>query len=171
MTNPKDFCNKFFSESFEWTEYSKRKYGQPKLKKPKELSGIKPFASIPLHSKSKIQIFIHDNDVYLKCSDYFSPEWEPPDEDIGKPTSYILKKYFNKGKSDKFIYADCWGSIVLRNEAWLLLKNALCLMRQCDTYLQLNKTIYCAAEKFYGWKYGCGEWKRFIEKLSDKLFE
>jgi hypothetical protein len=45
------------------------------------------------------------------------------------PLSYYLEKYFNKQKNEKFIYPDTWGSIILRNEAWIKLKNYLSLVK------------------------------------------
>ena len=113
--------------NMEYTIVSCRYWGEPKLSKPKELKGIKSIGSvdyIPKHSKP--QLFIKDNDLYIKHNDYFSYYWSPPEgERIGMPLSYYANKYFNKKRQEKFTYPDCWGSIILRNEAWLRIKNAV----------------------------------------------
>lgn len=111
----------------EYTIVSRRHWGEPKLSKPKELKNIKTIggvAFIPKHSKP--QLFIKDNDLYIKHNDYFSYYWNPPKgERIDMPLSYYANKYFNKKRTEKFCYPDCWGSIILRNEAWLCIKNAV----------------------------------------------
>lgn len=111
----------------EYLIVSRRFWGEPKLDKPKELKGIKSIGGvdfIPKHSKP--QLFIKDNDLYIKHNDYFSYYWRPPKgERIDMPLSYYANKYFGKNKKEKFCYPDCWGSIILRNEAWLCIKNAI----------------------------------------------
>lgn len=106
-------------QNIQYEVYSKRYYGQPKLNKPKELKNIKSIGTaefIPKHCDC--QMFIKDNDLWIKHDDYFSRLWRPPKgERLDMPTSYYLKKYFDKIKKDKFIYPDGWGSIVLRNNA------------------------------------------------------
>lgn len=111
----------------EYTIVSRRFWGEPKLDKLKELKGIKSIGGvdfIPKHSKP--QLFIKGNDLYIKHNDYFSYYWQPPKgERIDMPLSYYANKYFSKKTTEKFCYSDCWGSIVLRNEAWLCIKNAV----------------------------------------------
>ena len=53
-------------------------------------------------------------------------------DDFGTPLNYRLHKYFGKTKTKKFMYEDCWSSIVLRNEAWLCIKN---LMINLDIFI------------------------------------
>jgi hypothetical protein len=110
-----------------------RYYGQPKLKKPKELKNVKSQFSIDYIPKHcKCQIFIRGNDVWIKHRDYFSSCMPETDEDLGTPLVYRVGKYMKKTKKEKFIYPDCWSGIVLRNEAWICLKN---LMIHLDDFL------------------------------------
>lgn len=111
----------------EYIIVSRRFWGEPKLDKPKELKGIKSIGGVDFIPKyCKPQLFIKDNDLYIKHNDYFSYYWQPPKgERIDMPLSYYANKYFNKKMKEKFCYSDCWGSIVLRNEAWLCIKNAV----------------------------------------------
>lgn len=128
MSNPKDFYKKYLvdNENVNYKIYSFRKYGQPKLSKPKELKGIDQVFSIDYIPKHcKCQCFIKDNDLYIKHRDYFSESLRKP-EDIGTPLEYRIKKYgINSKKNSGFVYNDCWGDIVLRNEAWIVIENII----------------------------------------------
>ncbi len=127
MSTPKKIYELITLQYPEYIIYSHRYYGEPKLSKPNELKGIKSIGSATfIPNKCNPQIFIKDNDVYIKHTDYFSSSWRPPiGERTDMPLSYYLNKYFSKKKKDKFVYPDCWGSIVLRNEAWILLKDII----------------------------------------------
>jgi hypothetical protein len=108
-----------------YTRVSTRLYGQPKLQSPKELKGMDSFSVDFIHGKCKCKVYIENDNIWIKHHDFFSEEFFPDQEDIGKPLSFILKKYFKINKSDKFIYPDCWGSVILRNEAWLKFEDVL----------------------------------------------
>lgn len=118
LSNPTDFYKQFL---FPQVEYAVLSIGR-NHKKPKELCGIKKFTSVPFN-ECKCQLFLNGDDLYIDHHDYFSPLWRPPADDIGKPAAYYLKKYFGQTKSEKFIYADCWGGIVLQSKAWLRITN------------------------------------------------
>lgn len=61
-----------------------RIFGEPKLKKPKELNNIKQSGNISFcRNKCKCPYFIKGNDIYIKHQDYFSKSFEPPIEDMG----------------------------------------------------------------------------------------
>jgi hypothetical protein len=104
-----------------------RFYGEPKMNKPKELKGIKQaFSTEWIYKKCTCPCFVKDNDLWIHHKDFFSRNFVPPDpKDIGTPTIYQLQKYFHIDKPylKKFIYPDCWGNIVLRNEAWIVFRN------------------------------------------------
>lgn len=69
---------------FKFFLVSDRIYGEPKLKKPKELSNIKQSGTISFcRNKCKCPYFIKGNDIYIKHRDYFSKSFEPPMEDMG----------------------------------------------------------------------------------------
>lgn len=99
ISNPKSVWEKFFENteiSYKVIGFYKAGTNMPKLKKPKELSGVNG-NSIPfLYSKGKVkcqfQYFVKDNDLYIKSNDFFSPMFRPNDEDIGMPLGYIMKK-------------------------------------------------------------------------------
>ncbi|MBQ2396164.1 MAG: hypothetical protein II304_03850 [Bacteroidales bacterium] len=126
-SNPKDIYDLFFTSKLDCEIVSFRLYGQPKLKKPIELKGIKQSFSVEfIPQKCKCQCFVKDNDLWIKHRDFFSSCYQPSDlKDIGTPISYRLQKYFdvNKNYLDKFVYPDSWGEIVLRNEAWIVFRN------------------------------------------------
>ena len=158
--------------SIEYIEYSKRFYGQPKLVKPKELKNINSIGSVefvPNHCNP--QIFIKDDDTWIKHADYFSAAWRPPEgERIDMPLSYYVNKYFNKNKKEKFVYADGWGDIVLRNEAWLKITNVVGLIRKCNynryqtEYRMAHEILNKQISKLGFEDYSC-EWERYWENV------
>lgn len=143
MSTPKQVYELITTQEPKYIIYSHRYYGEQKLSKPKELKSIKPIGKvtyIPKHCEP--QIFVNNKDIYLKHTDYFSYLWQPPKgERIDMPLSYYTEKYFNKNKKEKFVYSDCWGSIVLRNEAWILLKNIIPLIETETSVLVARKIL------------------------------
>ena len=84
------------------------------------------------------------------------------------PISYYLKKYFNHTKKDKFVYPDGWGDIVLRNEAWILLKDILPLIKTENEVVAAQNILKLQSqEKKYSYIDSCNEneWERFWEKV------
>lgn len=125
---PEEFYNEYIkTKNMNYKIYSFRKYGQPKLAKPKELKGVKQCFSVDyIPKKCKCQCFIKDDDLYIKHKDYFSESLKDSKEDFGNPLEYMIKKYeINSKKNSGFVYNDCWGDIVLRNEAWIVLENVI----------------------------------------------
>lgn len=98
-----------------------RRFGQPKLKKPKELYRINPVFSVAYNPKCMCQVFLKGNDVWVKHRDYFSPSICVP-EDYGKSLNQLCEKYMGKERPKKFVYEDAWGDLVARNEAWIKLE-------------------------------------------------
>lgn len=153
-----------------YVEYSFRSYSEPKLAKPKELKGIKNIGSAEfIAKKCNTQVFIEGNNVWIKHTDYFSPTWRHPvGERIDMPLSYYLRKYFGKNKSEKFVYPDGWGEIVLRNDAWIRLDNLVPMCR----YKEMNHT-QIAREILQQQKFVvsgmtdevCLEWERYWERV------
>ena len=175
-STPKEVYELINTRESEYIILSRRCYGEPKLSKPKELKGIKSIGSavfIPKHCKP--QIFVKDNDVYIKHTDYFSYTWLPPKgERTDMPTSYYLKKYFNTDKSEKFIYADCWGSIILRNEAWILIKDIIPFIRTEKEIIVARKIVKLQKQDKYTPNLTTGaevEWERFWENVSKVVKE
>ena len=138
-----------------------RKYGDKKLVKPKELDGIKQLDSVTyIPKKCVCLLFIKGNDVYIKHRDYFSPIFVT--EETGTPLEFITNKYLGKEKGKKFIYGDAWGSIVLRNEAWIKLENLVVdiknnvfpvrlkdnILRQMEAYHEFTNMITGYMERF-----------------------
>ena len=139
LGNVKDFYNDYLdNKDLSFQIISFRKYGQPKLNKPKELNKIKQLGSvdyIPKHCSC--QVFVKDNDVYIKHRDYFSEQFVPSDSnDLGKPLNYTLAKYFpdSKQKREKFVYSDNWSGVILRNEAWIKLNNLVHIIKRQDYF-------------------------------------
>ena len=174
-SNPKEFYELFLKNGISKMKlYSFRSYGQPKLTKPKELKGIKQsFTCDFIPKKCKCACFIKDNDLYIKHRDYFSKELEVEEEDFDKPLEYLCKKYLGKDKNSKFVYPDCWGSIILRNEAWIKVENILpktkimselemkeCLFKLFRDMTKLKRSDFCD-----------GTWERFWESVSKELYK
>lgn len=125
ISNAECFYDMFFSGDLVCEIPLKRAYGQPKLDKPKEIIGVKQNFYVDwIPRKCSCPCFINGDDLWIKHRDFFSTIFIPPDpKDRGKPLSYLCKKYFNIHKHEKFIYADCYGEIKLRNEAWMVFRN------------------------------------------------
>lgn len=169
MSTPKEVYNLIIIKNPQYIICSHRYYGEPKLSKPKELKGINPIGKATYISKHcEPQIFIKYNDVYIKHTDYFSYIWQPPiGERIDMPLTYYLKKYFSKAKKNNFIYPDCWGSIVLRNEAWILLKDILPMIQTENNTLTAQNIIQMQKNDKYSFidtSNEC-EWIRFWENV------
>lgn len=143
-SNPTDLFDLFFGSSLACEAESYRLYGQPKLDKPKELKGIKQSFSVQWNKNCTCQCFVKDNDLWIKHRDFFSSSHKHLPEDNGTPLTYRIKKYFGVSKSylDKFIYSDCWGDIILRNEAWIVFRN----MKQT---IQRNRFPVCSMSKAF----------------------
>lgn len=132
-----------------------RLYGQPKLNKPKHLKGIKQSGSIKF-SKASCPAYITKDGVYIKHRDFFSQSISIPDA----LTANMIDK-----KKNKFIYNDNFGSVVLRNEAYLLVRGSLSgfkpeivyrLIRETERALRLSEY---ALENY--------DWVHFYEQLYD----
>lgn len=155
---------------FKFSLVSDRIFGEPKLEKPKELNNIKQSGNISFcRNKCKCPYFIKGNDIYIKHRDYFSKSFEPPIEDIGTPLNVILNKYFNKNKANKFVYSDCWGDVVLRNEAWIKLEN---IMLFVNDYIpsQLAYMVCQQQKEYHKFEDDLDmEWENFYERLFSKV--
>ena len=163
ISTPANFCKEFLIPKSEYTVLCTGR----KLQKPKELKGGRKFASIPFEGRSQCQLFLDGNDLYINHSDYFSQMWRPPDGDIGKPTSYYLKKYFGISKPEKFVYADSWGAIVITNRAWLRITNFVQLVKHLSS-VQVAATVWPMIRKYHQWsasEYNMG-WECFLEAVS-----
>ena len=155
LGNVKDFYNDYLdNKDLSFQIISFRKYGQPKLNKPKELNKIKQIGSvdyIPKHCSCPV--FVKDNDVYIKHRDYFSEQFMPSDSnDLGKPLNYTLAKYFSdsKQKREKFVYSDNWSGVILRNEAWIKLNNLVHIIKRQDYYMpKVRNEIIELQEQFH----------------------
>ena len=150
-----------------------RFYGEPKLKKPKELKNIKQvFAVDYIPKKCTCGVFIKGNDVWIKHRDYFSGTMKLPAEDVGRPLGYLANKYCNVVKREKFAYPDAWGSIVLRNEAWILLQNLVLDIRAGVFALDIVNDICRQQETvcdFDEYELVCTPMERFWEKVVHQL--
>ena len=161
--------------NIEFTLYSFRKYGEPKLKKPKELNNIKQTLSVDyIPKKCKCQIYIKGNDVWIKHKDYFSSAIPPESHELGMPLNYFAEKYLGKNRPAKFIYHNSWGSVIARNEAWIVVRNLVNeiqsgkfeldivnkICRQQEKYHQLEEYELCSTdmERF---------WENVVKKIKN----
>lgn len=171
ISTPEKFYNEILSlNSINIERHSMRLYGQPKLAKPKELKGINRAFSIDFLKNCSCQCFIKDNDIWIKHRDYFSSSLVN-EETLGTPLEYRVKYYgINSKKSSGFIYADCWGDIVLRNEAWLVIKNIIPIAKTYNEY-ELSRilvTEFCKLEHINKY-YLDTAWEFFFENIAKEL--
>jgi hypothetical protein len=149
--------------------YSYRAYGDPKLKKPKELKGIKQAFSVDyIPGKCRCPVYLEGNNIWIKHRDYFSPSMKLPTEDIGAPLNVLITKYTDKKKGKKFIYSDAWGDIVLRSEAWIKLENSHYWMRKRVFVLDILNELLRQQERLHGWEpyeLCCSDMERFLERM------
>ena len=167
---------------------SYRVWGQPKLEKPKILKNVKPAFKLQLNKKLNINVFVVGNDVYVKHIDWYSRSYRPHVHSnfmnihnlINDFNTYFAPKHgiepINQ-KQTKFIYADSFGDIILRGNAWILYKN---LVRDLDgsrnTYFGTvqEKMIYMQSkwEKEHGLDGEIdSESLRMIQDLCCKLYD
>jgi hypothetical protein len=93
---------------------SERRYGQPKLAKPKPLSKLKQAFSYDLNNHCKCPVCVVDNDVYIKHRDWCSTVLHK-----GKEVEEYRRLH------PKFVYNDCFACIILRGEAWIKFPDVL----------------------------------------------
>jgi hypothetical protein len=171
-----------------FTVYSSRRYGEPKLAKPKELSGISPsFSEDYIPRKCKFQVFVlkEADEIWIKATDWFSPEFMPPDiRDAEKPQNAILAKYFptQKPHKENFVYANNFASVVLRCEAWLCYSG---IFRDIEEYergylfqrtfpvpIWLREEMTRRVEEHYSlptFELMCSDLERFYERVIDRI--
>jgi hypothetical protein len=156
---------------------SYRFYGQPKLAKPAELKGVKQsFSADYIPEKCACPCFVNDDDLWIKHRDFFSESFRPPVEDMGAPLGYILEKYFPdlKRHTKNFIYADAWGDVVLRNEAWIVFRNFGQVIRR-DRHLPIQSLVkvFLKADIIRKSKINSlsNDWYRFFEDVIQKYNE
>lgn len=135
---------------------SSRKWGEPALKKPKELKGVKQVGSVPFGAKCLCPVYVTSTHIYLKHRDWFSPS-------ISREKAQRAGLRFNN--SPRFIYPDSFGSVVLRSEAWL--RMPLMITTRWKGYLPAY-WLCMEFEKFLGLKEGVlcvYDWVNMFEAL------
>ena len=143
---------------------SERLYGEPKLKKPPEIVGLKQAGSAKFGSKCKCPVFIQDNSVYVKHRDWFSAYI---------PISVAENIGFIDRRRQKFIYNDNFGSVVLRNEAWLKINDLSVDKSAIFTHEMVNKLIIATADELgFDWEdiYHY-DWVKFYEDIINIVKE
>lgn len=171
-----DLYDRFFNiDPLIFRLHSYRIYGQPKLAKPKELNKISSCFSVDfIPNKCKCQCFIKDNDLWIKHRDWFSQDMKESPEDFGTPLEYRSNKYLEKGKKNKFVYPDAWGSIVCRNEAWISFEN---IIPQADIYKNetlLGRELLKVFSKFHKVSdlyFEDSDWNFFFDRVARELLK
>lgn len=104
-----------------------RRWGAPKLKRPKELKGLKKAFSVGDRRLRLDWYLLPGGKAIVYCNTFFSKSYSPPPEfgpcySMNETIEAFNKQYprlaLNK-KKGRFIYEDSFGEIILRNEAWL----------------------------------------------------
>lgn len=64
------------------------------------------------------------------------------------PFNYFAEKYLGKNRPRKFIYGDSWGSVIMRNEAWIRLEN---LIKDIENEVFTLDIVYsiCRQQEYY----------------------
>lgn len=88
---------------------SERAPNQPKLKKPKQLKGIKPCLSYKWGGITACQVFIDGSDIWINHHDWCSRVF------------YQAKVKYKHS----FIFNDGFEAPVLKGDAWIVLKSVL----------------------------------------------
>ena len=174
-SNPAEVHSLFFVAPLSCEVVSYRFYGQPKLANPAELKGVKQsFSADYIPKKCSCPCFVNGDDLWIKHRDFFSASHRPSDpKDNGTPLIYRAKKYFNMDLSskEKFIYADCWGDIVLRNEAWIVFRNFGQVIRR-DRHQPIQSLIKAFLKADVLIKFNIdslsNDWYRFFEDVIRK---
>lgn len=171
LCTPEELYNNILHiKNIEIEKYSMRYYGQPKLTKPKELKGINRAFSVNFLKNCSCQCFIKDNDIWIKHSDYFSSSLKDSNT-FGTPLEYRIKYYgLSSKKRSGFVYNDCWGDIVLRNEAWLVIRNIIPLAKRYNENELYENVIseFCKLEHLN--KYDLDEtWEFSFENVVKNL--
>lgn len=128
---------KHINDFLEYKEVSRRRWGEAKLEKPKELKKITHIFSIKCGNR-KNQIFIKDNDVWIKDNDYLS-ECLSQEEARERGIEFNVK--------NRFCYNDNFSMVVLRGEGWLCIKN---LLLYIDDY-NIRERLYNKICDYYNW--------------------
>lgn len=153
--------------------HSDRFYGEPKLSKPKELKGIKQAFSVDyIRNKCRCQVFIKDNDIWIKHKDYFSEIIHPEPHEMGMPLNYFAEKHLGRNRPAKFIYEDAWGSVVTRNESWIILENVIADIKSDIFILDIINEICRQQEKYHGfdeYELICTDMERFWEGVIKQV--
>lgn len=176
-SNPAKVHSLFFVAPLSCEVVSYRFYGQPKLAKPAELKGVKQsFSADYIPKKCSCPCFVNGDDLWIKHRDFFSESFRPPVEDMGAPLGYILEKYFPdlKRHTKDFIYADTWGDVVLRNEAWIVFRNFGQIIRR-DRHQPIQSLIKSFLKADIIRKSNIdslsNDWYRFFENVIQKYNE
>lgn len=174
LSNPKTVYELFIdNDEIQMREYSFRTFSMPKLSKPKKLKGIKQSFSVDfIPKKCKCGCFIKDNDLYIKHRDYFSPSLEVEEDDFDKPLEYLCNKYIGTSKKSKFCYPDSWGDIVLRNEAWIEIKNIIPSVKIMNSYsmgVYLYRLFENMNKDIMKGEYS-NTWSRFWDNVAMELY-
>lgn len=136
--------------------------------KPKELKGIKQIGTVGFLNRAACQFFVVENDLFVKHTDYISPSYRR-DEDIGTPLEYRARKYGMGEKKNKFVYADCWGDIVIRQVVWLRIVNIMPLVKRMN-HVQVGMEICRLMCEYHGFnQLNDPEWQRFWERAAVML--
>lgn len=148
---------KHINDYLVFVEVSKRRWGEPKLEKPKELKNIAHVFSIQCIGR-KNQIFIKGNDVWIKDNDYFS-ECISQEEARERGLEITARQRFN--------YNDNWAMVVLRGEGWLCIKNLLLYIEDHN----IRERLYNKICNYYNWNMLdlTGDLERFYSDVLDKL--
>ena len=152
-------------------EFSIRSINKPGQKerpaRPAELKGLKPIGTAYLYGGRKrgsIQVFVCGNDVYLNCSDYFSPSYRDP-KLTGTPLSVRANALGMPSPKNKFVYEDNWGDIVLRRRAWVQFTELATAMKLVSwkTVSSICEQAICRAHGFTSPL--SSEWRSALESI------
>lgn len=154
-------------EGIKFLILSHRFCGQPKLRKPRDITGVAPAFSVDyIPKRARCQVFVKEADAYIKHVDYFSPSLRDPYL-IGTPLEVRAKKHLSVDRKKKFVYGDSWGDIVLRSEAWVKIEG-LALASKTGFRPRIVLEIIRQQSQAHGWditELMCTDMERFWERV------
>ena len=117
-----------------------------KLPKPEEIRGVRKFASVSFEGICQCQLFLKDDDLYIKHNDYFSE------------TRSIGKIDPRTNMEERVLYI-C--------HAWLRITNFVPLVKLLND-VEISATVWPMLRDFHQWPAGeyNMEWNRFLEGVA-----
>lgn len=159
----------------ELTVISQRSYWDDKLKPPKAIKGVKPVGIEFIGGRKKkctFRCYFMRDEIYIKCTDFFSPAFTFNDYRLDSlPLKAKVQKLGFDVNVKGFVYPDGWGSMILRNEAWLHLTGTdeVKGIHLYERTLLMQDCFISTLQEFCAEIGSSYHWLAFVEKLAKQM--